>query len=161
MHSRVFEISSKPIDAESRLDEYLLPDWFCRGIADYVDSTKEEDRPEELSWFSSRFAGNCKVDGDMVSFEAKTKHDYFRFNYNKFREAAAVLAVCDFEAFCESKPCSDFETTMHKLKSSYEDRFGFYVYDRDNEELITMDSWVRQADLSVPYYIGSIIDYHW
>lgn len=161
MHSRVFEISSEPIAPVNRLNEYELPDWFCSGIADYVDSTREEDRPEELSWFSSRFAGNCQVDGDMVIFKDNTKHDYFRFSYNKFREAAAVLAVCEYDTFCDSKPSSDFSMTIHKLKSSYEDHFGFYVYDRDNEELITMDSWVRQRDLSKPYYVGSIIDYHW
>ena len=161
MHSRVFEISTEPIAAELRMDEYELPDWFCSGIADYVDSTLDEDREEELNWFRSRFAGNCSVDGDSVKFGPNTKHDYFLFNYNKFREAATVLAVCEYDAFCDSKPSSDFSMTIYKLQSSFEDRFGFYDYDRDNEELLTLDSWVRQKDLSLPYYIGSIIDYHW
>jgi len=161
MHSRVFEISSKPIDEALRLDEYELPDWFCSGIADYVDRIDDENRVEEINWFASQFAGNCIVAGDKVSFKPNTKHDYYRHNYNKFREAAAILATCDYEAFCDSKPCSEFSMTLLQLNSSYEDRYGFYVYDRDDEELITLDSWVRRNDLSEPYYIGSIIDYHW
>lgn len=161
MHSRVFEISRSPIEIAQRLDPYELPEWFCSGIADYVDNTREEDREEELNWFTSRFGGHCKRSGNTVVFDPDTKKDYFQHDYAKFREAAAILAVCDYEDFCGSNPVSDFEMTIRQLKSSYEDQFGFYVYDRDNEELMTMDSWIRQTDLSGPLYVGGIVDYHW
>ena len=161
MHSRVFEISRIPIEKESRLDAYELPDWFCSGIADYVDNIHESYREDDLKWFAGRFGENCQRDGDQVSFNDQVKMEYFRGEYEKFRAAAAILVSSTLEEFCGNAPKTDIDRTVYRLKSAYEDKFGFYVYDRDDEELITMDAWVRRSDLTVPYFIGGIVDYHW
>ena len=34
-------------------------------------------------------------------------------------------------------------------------------YLRDNDELISLDAWVRDLDPKESFYIGGIIDYHW
>ena len=78
----------------------------------------------------------------------------------KFQEALSVLMVCDLEAFSGKRCLPSLHEAMYKAKSAYEDRFGFYVYDRDCEELMTLDNWVRNMNVGVPSYVGGIVDYH-
>ena len=160
MHSRIFEISSQPIEAESRLTEYAVPEWFCGSIADYVDTVREEEREDDMNWLAGRFGGNCERVGDKLEFKEMTQEDYFRFDYIKFQESLTVLQACDLESFSGKRYLPSLYEAMYQVKSAYEDRFGFYVYDRDCEELMTLDNWVRNMNVSVPSYIGGIVDYH-
>jgi len=160
MHSRIFEISSQPIEADDRLTEYAVPEWFCNTVADYVDTIPDTGRNDELDWLVGRFAGNCKREGDKLIFLETTQEEYFRKDYGEFREALAILMNCNLETFCGKRYDASFHGAIYRAKSSYEDQFGFYVYDRDAEELMTLDSWVRDMDVNAPCYAGGIVDYH-
>ena len=160
MHSRIFEISSNPIEEEERLTEYAVPEWFCNSIADYVDTVGSEERHEDLNWLVGRFGGNCERDGDKLKFKETTQEDYFRFDFVKFHDALTILKDCDLETFCGKRYVASFHEAMYSAKSAYEDRFGFYVYDRDCEELMTLDNWVRHMNVAIPYYVGGVVDYH-
>ena len=160
MHSRIFEISSTPVDVNDRLTEYAVPEWFCNSIADYVDTVAEDNRQEELDWFVSRFAGNCERDEDKLTFNARTQEDYFRYDYAKFREALSVLMAMDLETFSGKRYSPSLGEAMYTVESRYDDRFGFYVYDQDREELMTLDNWVRHMDVAKLYYVGGVVDYH-
>lgn len=61
---------------------------------------------------------------------------------------------------CYGMPAPAFYAALSSVTESYADRFGFYVYDSDHAELLPMDTWLRTADLSKPYFVGSVIDYH-
>ena len=37
--------------------------------------------------------------------------------------------------------------------------FGFYIYYQD--ELKTLDDWIRETDLSGSFYFGGTLDYHY
>ena len=43
---------------------------------------------------------------------------------------------------------------------SYEDNRGIYIYDSANDDLLTLDSWLRTTDFHAPLYLGGVIDYH-
>ena len=47
---------------------------------------------------------------------------------------------------------------MYDLKKSYSDQFGFYVWNED--ELYTMQQWMRTVEPLGTYYLGGVVDYH-
>ena len=47
---------------------------------------------------------------------------------------------------------------LHKLNEAYQDKFSFYIYYQD--ELKTLDEWIRETDLSESFYFGGTLDYH-
>jgi hypothetical protein len=87
------------------------------------------------------------------------KEKFFATRYKVFISSLSA-AVCTLKDFSGENQESDLPMNMYRLKESYEDRFGFYIYDHDMEELMTLDSWVRRFDLTKDYYFGSAIDYH-
>ena len=50
---------------------------------------------------------------------------------------------------------------MRGIAESYDDTRDVYIYDPDTEDLYTLDSWLRDADLSTPFYVGGVVDYHY
>ena len=64
-----------------------------------------------------------------------------------------------YDTFSGIVPAPAFHAALSSVTESYADRFGFYVYDSDHAELLPMDAWLRKADLSKPYYMGSVMDY--
>ena len=162
MHSRIYELSKEPIPADDRFDEYSVPEWFCVDIADYVDCIDERQRAGELEWLASRIGTSCKMDPDSetLTFASEVKESFFKARYDAFKELAAQLAATPFEEFIGKAADDKLGMNMYRFKQSYDDKFGFYVYDKDTSELVTLDSWVRTIDTSCSYYVGGIIDYH-
>ena len=159
MHSRIFEVSKTRIARKERISGYELPEWFCSSIADYVDDLGESEREDSLSWFEAHFGDNCKRVGDKISFTDGVKGKFFAERYKVFISSLSA-AVCTLKDFSGENEESCLPMIMYRLKESYEDRFGFYIYDHDMEELMTLDSWVRRSDLTKDYYFGGVIDYH-
>lgn len=161
MHSRVFEISANPIPESERNTYDILPDWFYGSVADYADDIPDEQRDDEIQWFVSFFSGQLKHDGDKVEFTDSVLEHHFRRPYWDFLKAASLLSAFSFDAFCGKTGHEALGTTLYELNSAYNDKFGFYVFDRDSDALKTLDTWLRESDLTVPYYLGGIFDYHW
>lgn len=53
-----------------------------------------------------------------------------------------------------------FQLALDGLQDSYEDQRGIYIYSPETDSLVTLEHWLRSADLSQPFYIGGTIDYH-
>ena len=47
---------------------------------------------------------------------------------------------------------------MYKLNEQYQDKFSLYIY--FNDELKSLDEWIRETDLSGSFYFGGTLDYH-
>ena len=161
MHSRIFELSEHPIEESDRYSYDWLPDWFYGSIADYAGDIENKDRDDEIQWLVGFFAGQCKNDGDRIEFTDKAREQHFRRTYWDFIKAASLLSAMSFDAFCGTTGYRALKDTLYDLNRAFEDKFGFYVFDQDKDELITLDAWIREADLSKPYYVGGILDYHW
>lgn len=71
-----------------------------------------------------------------------------------------ALAKASYDMFSGIMPAPAFHAALNSVAESYADRFGFYVYDADHAELLPMVAWLRTADLSKTYYLGSVMDYH-
>lgn len=74
--------------------------------------------------------------------------------------AVRALAKASYDMFSGIMPAPAFHAALNSVAESYADRFGFYVYDADHAELLPMVAWLRTADLSKTYYLGSVMDYH-
>ena len=75
--------------------------------------------------------------------------------------AAALLSAVSYGVFSGQEKSTEFAKAMVTIRFAYEDKFDHYIYLRDNDELITLDVWVRDLDPKDSFYIGGIIDYHW
>ncbi len=161
MHSRIIELSDKPVAENERYSVEDVPDWFLCSIADYVGEIEESERDCEIGWIAEWFGGLCTRDGDKLTIVPDAREKFFRPMYSRFLEAAANLMTISYKSYCGEVDGYRMWRAMFELNNAYEDKFGGYVYDPKLCELQTMHEWLRNADLSKPYYVGGIIDYHW
>ena len=147
MHSTIYEFSEQPISESQRATIDSLPEWFFQTVADSAADTDEITRAVQIRCLELHF---------VCDFKAR----YFRNSYPYFMAAVQALAKASYDMFSGIIPAPAFHAALSSVTESYADRFGFYVYDDDHAELLPMDAWLRKADLSKPYYMGSVIDYH-
>ena len=157
MHSRIIELSKEPVLKQERISEASIPEWFCNTIADYTDANT--DRDHDIKWFLSCVGNYVDVaeDGQSFTFRPKAKKKYFHRQYYAFLDKARELTGISIEAFCAETPY-DIGMAMYKLNEAYQDKFSFYIY--HNDELKTLDEWIRETDLSGSFYFGGSLDYH-
>ena len=154
MHSRIFQVSMKPIENTDYIDESNYYDhWFTNSIADYVsDST---NRIEDINWLESCTKGiivSSDEDGEFLIVTDREK--YFKNKFDAFKEAIEII-----KDFTITEFVNDLSYDIWKVNNAYENKYGFYV-DTD-EELITLDEFVRTCVLNAKYYIGATLDYHY
>lgn len=157
MHSRIIELGNAPILPDDRMGECSVPEWFYHSIADYTNA--ETDQDEDLKWFLEIVAHIVDVaeDGESFTFKPNAKKKYFHRQYYAFLDKARELTGISIEAFCAETPY-DIGMAMYKLNEAYQDKFSFYIYYQD--ELKTLDEWIRETDLSGSFYFGGTLDYH-
>ncbi len=161
MHSNIYEVSRQPIPESGYMTVDDLPMWFFSEIADYASEIAAERRSREIDWLNDGFYGLCTKNGDELVFNPGILGTFFLRKHSSFIESAAKLAGATYEAFIGGSGSDALAYTMFELRDAYDDRFGFYILDRDDGELKTLDSWLRSANLTRPWYVGGIIDYHW
>lgn len=157
MHSRIIELSNEPILKHERMCERSVPDWFYHSIADYTDA--DTDRDHDIKWFLESVARVVDVaeDGESFTFKPKAKQKYFERQYHAFLDKACELTGISLDAFVgETK--YDIGMAMYKLNEHYQDKFSLYIY--FNDELKSLDEWIRETDLSGSFYFGGTLDYH-
>ena len=152
MHSRIIELSKDPILKHERMCESSVPDWFYHSIADYTDA--DTDRDHDIKWFLDAVARVVDVaeDGKSFTFKPKAKQKYFERQYHAFLDKACELTGISLDAFVgEAK--YDIGMAMYKLNEHYQDKFSLYVY--FNDELKSLDQWIRETALSGSFFYNS------
>ena len=161
MHSRIFQISSKPINKDEYITEanYDYDDWFLREIADYVDDIGESYQKETLEWLG--MLDGISVDVDRRTVTVESKADFFLQKYVSFKNILKELEKISLKDFSTPDRHS-FDYDMYRLNSCHKDKYGFYVDDSgEYGGLVTLDEWMRYAAVEgETYYIGGIVDYH-
>ena len=156
MHSRIFQVSTEPIDKADYIKESDYYDhWFTKSIADYVDDDCYRD--EDLKWLEDCYENEgikFGVDSNGEYLIIENKEVYFANSFKRFRKLLDKIKDVTLQDFVEGIH------EIYSLKSAYEDKFGFYM-ELDGWGLITMDSFVRGCPENVKYYIGKSIDYHY
>lgn len=155
MHSRIFQVSRKPITEDNYMIEADFYDhWFTREIADYVDSDTYRD--DDISWLAKLDGIEvCVDDNGNDYFIVVDKELYFKNQYNVFIKAINNLTRCTLSEF------STGINEMYYLNSFYNDKFGIYIQDDDRFGLVTLDEFMRNVENGDKLYIGCTLDYHW
>lgn len=126
MHSRIFQISEKPIspDDYTARGDYYDNKWFMGAIADYVDSNT--DREEDIDWLCKSLGQSCVFDRDehgefMVVVD---KGKYFEPKYREFMNTVADINKWTLDDFMGIR-CD----AMDAIKDCYYGDFDFYIDD--------------------------------
>ena len=157
MHSRIFQISSKPIDKCDYIEEsHYYDHWFLNSVADYVNDNT--DRADDIDWFKSCYKKDglsfgTDENGEYFIVEDKVK--FFEPNFKRFQNALQGLSTTTLDDFITGK-CG---YPLYDLKSAYDEKFGFYI-DGDEFDLQTLNEFIRYSNVGTKYYIGATIDYH-
>lgn len=157
MHSRIIELSNKPILKDERICESSIPDWFYYSIADYTDA--ETDRDYDIECFLEIISSIVDVaeNGESFTFKPKAKQMYFEGQYHAFLDKARELADISLDAFAGETEY-DIGMAMYRFNEHYQDKFSIYIY--FNDGLKSLDRWIRDTKLSGSFYFGGTIDYH-
>ncbi len=158
MHSRIFQISTTPIDKEDYIEESDYWDhWFTNSVADYVNG--DTNRESDIEWLKDCY------DNDGLSFGADSggeyfvvedKSKYFTKRFEMFQKTLRELSEVTLDDFANGA-CSG---KVYNLNATYDDEFGFYV-DGEDTGMETFDNFIRYCNNGGKFYIGSTIDYHW
>ena len=155
MHSRIFQIGKEPLTKEEYIVSSSIPEWFTYSVADYIDD--DCNRESDIDWLmSAALGGVASVDGDKLVFHDTSR--YFEGKYEAFIKAAEQLTKTSFDNFLS---CCAVRAVLFNLKEAYNDRYGFYVYNSDDDSLDTLDDFMRSVKDGETYYIGGVIDYHY
>lgn len=160
MHNTIYEISDKPIPKSSRATVANLPAWFFDSVSDGACEFSDDEREQEICRLSHCLGSACKWDGRKLILSPEVRQEYFKGAFQYFKNAAAALAETEYAVFSGTTPSDAFHLALQGMAESYSDKFGSYVYDPGIRELFPLDTWLRSADVSKPYYVGSAIDYH-
>lgn len=161
MHNNIYEISCNPIPAEQRARAGNIPGWFYEQICDYAENPGSAKRELAIQTLSKLFGNFCIRDGDKFILSPQIRASFFRKSYSYFKAAAEVLSHTDYDIFSGLTPSPAFQLALSGLNDSYEDTRGIYIYSTETELLVTLEYWLRNADLSLPFYIGGVVDYHY
>ena len=157
MHSRIFQVSTEPIEkCDYIIESDYWDHWFTNSFADYVND--DCDREYDISWLDSCYGTDILefgVDNNGNYFIIKNKQKYFEGKYNRFVETIEKIKNCTIDEFIKS-----IGHEIWTLKDAYEDKFGFYIQTSENG-LITLDSFMRAYPEGTKFYIGGTIDYHY
>lgn len=162
MHSRIFQISKKPIDKSDYIEESNYYDhWFTNRIADYVNG--DTDAAADIKWLRDcyeshgiSFGADINDDGSHdVYLIVYDKNAYFAPKFERFQKTLQELSKSTLEDFVSYKS----SLQMYHLQESYDNEFGFYV-DSEDTFLVSFDEFVRCSEVGIKYYIGATIDYH-
>lgn len=159
MHSRIFQLTQTQLDPAVFLDAYSLDydHWFFHSVASYAE--KDEDRTGSVHWLKACIAlDNPHIvwrDDSFVLREGFLTR-YFAKRYESYKRQLAILLE---EATIEAFVRGDIGKALSELSEFEEEETGFYVYN-ELGDIITLDSFLRNAELDTPYYIGGTVDYH-
>lgn len=163
MYSTIFQIGTAPIKNTKYISEYDEYDtWFFDQICSYVMADIDRDKSiecfrEKLSLARPFVEFFVNEDGDS-GFVIR---DRFRYAYfgKKLAKFWADLYKLSKAATLERFIAGGLDANLSRLQADYNDRFGFYIYGF-TDDLITLDEFLRRAELNTPYYFGGTVGYH-
>lgn len=154
MYNNIFQVSTEPFTSD-RLAT-------ATEVMNFNDIPMTAVRPAEdrtyalqdfKKWMKTNKYGNC--DSKRFILKSETPELYFKEQYWEFLRAAIMLVVLPKEDFIRDN--GNLQNLMYDLQSSYERVLNTYIM-VDDETPVTMDAFIRTAQLDTPYYFGSVFE---
>lgn len=161
MHCTIYQIMSAPVLEDDYISECDFYDhWFTKSIADYISEDVNRDVliASFREWLEK--LGSCKFNEENASFTlyAGFHESYFKHKYEKFKKEIASFEKITFQEFCYDH--ARIGSLLYNIKSAFSASFEDYV-SSDEFEPVTMDEFIRTAEIGTPYFIGGVLDYHY
>lgn len=153
MFNAIYQLSLEPIPSDEYVSESDFWDaWFLGRVAEYVDG--DVDRNKEIDLLKSSlenagFSFGEDEHGDWLI--VNSKEEYFKKAFEKFKEQLTKLANYSLEDF------SGASLDMYYLNQYYDDKLGEYI--SADDELMTLDNFIRKCLVGEKYYIGGVVGY--
>lgn len=158
MHSKIFQISRKPISKDNYITEDRYYDGFVGEIADYVDIDSSY-HDICIDYLGEYLGDAAKINGNKIKIIDKRK--YFDKKYEEFIQYAKKIVENTSPEEFAGDYSGDLGFNIINLTWSYEDKYGFYVDDNDEDAgLEPIDTFLRRAKNGDVFYFGEVIDYH-
>lgn len=173
MHKYIFQLSTSPIPLNEFITIEDMLDYSPAFIGDVADSVDYIPAKEHSSAHSALYRelahANCKNPfavnlykltpntPEVLTMRDGVREGYFAARFDMFQKVLERLSGVDADAFSNDESRA-VEYLMCQLRSAFNERFGTYVY--VDEELLTLDEFIRTCELNIPYYFGNVLDYH-
>lgn len=156
----IYQIADHPIDEDTFITACDYEDsWFVPAIAEYVRDCA--NRQSDICTLMNMLEANqlAVTDREANSFELlpSARSIYFEGRYKQFHTYLTELSRVQEDKFISCH--SEVEGLLYQLNRSFSEQFGTYVAGDENE-LISLDEFIRTADAGIAYYIGGIVSYH-
>ncbi len=160
MHSRIYQITTSPIELDDCISESdFCEHWFVGSIADFVSS--DNDRTEDIKSLAERLK-NVAVfaDGDTFTILPDGREAYFSDAFKVFAAARDQIRSMGLKEFADG---AGMGQALWKMKSAFCEDFSFYVSPdaEDGLDVIPLDEFIRNAEIGTKYYVGGTLDYHY
>lgn len=156
MHASIIQLFEEKVDRNNFISEEDFYDSsFVGVIADYVQDVTDKERENLVKDFLEMCAEKgAEVGDDYVIFTKEFKENHFRHNFNKLKELMEKASLDDF---------INDRMFAYNLQMYVEDRFDTYIYegDRGLSYPKSFDSFVREVEVGLKYYVGGVVDYHY
>lgn len=154
MYNNIFQVSTEPFARERQA---TADDVLAFSDIPMTAVRPAENRSYALQdfqyWLQSNRLGIC--DAEKFILFPTAPELYFRDQIEDFRKAALKLAYVPESDFLRDNGI--IRNLLHDLRNSYDTVLNTYVM-VDDETPITMDAFIRTAELDTPYYFGSVFD---
>lgn len=160
MHSSVIEVCRASVPKSAWIRAGHLPDWFYEQACGCGENLGPIRREKVIEQFCASFGELCARSGDMLTISPQIRETYFRKSYDCFKAAVEELARTSYDAFSGICGFPVFSRVLDALNESVENKRSTYIYLSELDELLTLNRWIRTADLSKPFYVGGTISYH-
>lgn len=156
MHSRIYQVSEKPILEENFLtpNDYTFEDAFYHR-ADYISEINKSDYAEDAAWLMNT------LDQYGVIYDANLKQLVFPVDFKKHYAAEQFKT---FQALVPQLTANDFgnyySSNRYKLERLIADLYGFQI--NCDGTHYTLQDWLllMPDDQENIFYLGNILDYH-
>ena len=157
---KIYQIGMKPVKKQDYLTEdYFFEHEFLRNVATSVEknphrtnallSLKERLEKINVAAFSA---------SDTFALSPNAKENYFSGRYSSYLSAVSNLQSVTLSEFCCQQ--GEFDDKIYALNQSVCDRFGDYVQIPEEDCIVPIDEFIRNAKIGESYYIGGILDYY-
>ena len=165
MHSKIFQLSRKPIPASGFITPGRIPEYFIGSIADYTADCNDH-RTACHQWLADFLE---KSESATVDFSREPpvltlpENAALLFFAPRHAEFCTALQKLNEQLSPETFTSRGIEWPLMSLQNLYNDAYGFYIMLTDElseDTFLTLDDFMRSEYAVGSYYLGGVVDYH-
>jgi len=158
MHSYIFQVFESPCPQKKWASEEIF--WEHPDALPVANGTSPvEDRTIAIAslgkWLADNRLGKLSGETFMVNTQAADRH--FEGRFIAFQQAISALQQLDERQFLHEH--DQVQNLIDNLSRTFTDKYDAYMLVSSSIPPLPMDEFIRKAQLNMPYYIGTVLDF--